>query len=270
MARNRLALVPDALSDVARYPLDPAFEVVYRANLLESEGRHDDAMQAWGELLPTAAGLIYARRAFGRDASSAVGSEQTPSRIAEGNSGTPVLRHDPDAEVGSGFAESQVIEAHPSPGEKVAPSLEKIHDLMITFGRRALRNSRGDYTASEANFNSYAGALNSRLEAAGSPYRIELQPAAVPDEGRVPNFINLFRGNRPDSSLIVDSQGAPRLFAYPGSRRLDAGVIDLNATPNEHGLRPLLSGYDISLDQRKPPDRGLLSGGFRRYSDLRY
>ena len=29
-------------------------------------------------------------------------------------------------------------------------------------------------------------------------------------------------------------------------------MIDLRDMPNEHGLRPVKSGYDITLDQSKP------------------
>lgn len=87
-------------------------------------------------------------------------------------------------------------------------------------------------------------------QATGSTFRIESQPAALVGEGRVPNFIHMHRGGE-SSPLITDRNGDPRLFAYPNSRRLDAGVIDLRDSPDEFGLRPLQSGYDITLDARK-------------------
>lgn len=43
------------------------------------------------------------------------------------------------------------------------------------------------------------------------------------------------------------------VHAYsPGSRRLDAGVIDLVAPVNQHGLRPVVAGFDITLSPTKP------------------
>jgi hypothetical protein len=33
---------------------------------------------------------------------------------------------------------------------------------------------------------------------------------------------------------------------------LDAGIIDLGATANSQGLRPLVAGFDITLDASKP------------------
>jgi hypothetical protein len=87
----------------------------------------------------------------------------------------------------------------------------------------------------------------------GSPFCLEWQPAAVVGEGRVPNFINLYRGYSTSSGLILDDLGNPRLFAYPGSRRLDAGlVMRWGVEPNAYGLRPVVAGFDITLDPNKP------------------
>ena len=60
------------------------------------------------------------------------------------------------------------------------------------------------------------------------------QPAAVPGRGRVPAFVS-----------FVDRQGIPRVYAYPGSRRLDAGLTRL-------GTGDPVSGFDITLNRAKP------------------
>jgi hypothetical protein len=83
---------------------------------------------------------------------------------------------------------------------------------------------------------------------------------AIAGGERVPNFIWLHRGDA-TSPLILGRDGAPRLFAYPGSRRLDAGIVDLTASPNQYGLRPVVTGYDISLSATKPP----VGGYYRDY-----
>jgi hypothetical protein len=66
----------------------------------------------------------------------------------------------------------------------------------------------------------------------------------------VPNFIYLTRG-RPGTSLITGADGEPKLFAFPGSRRLDAGVVDITAPANQYDLKSVVSGFDITLDATK-------------------
>ena len=85
----------------------------------------------------------------------------------------------------------------------------------------------------------------------GSQFGIDIQPAAISGGERVPGFIFLHRGG-PNSSLITGADGAPRLFAFPGSRRLDAGVVDLTAPANQYGLKPVISRFDITLSPTKP------------------
>uniref|UniRef100_UPI001ED984BD hypothetical protein n=1 Tax=Sphingomonas elodea TaxID=179878 RepID=UPI001ED984BD len=133
--------------------------------------------------------------------------------------------------------------------------LGAITDTVAALGQRALRNSGGNWSQSEALFDRYLALADARLARAGSGYAVELQPAAIAGGERVPSFIWMHRGDA-TSPLIMGADGAPRLFAYPGSRRLDAGIIDMNAAPNQYGLRPVVSGYDITLNAAKPPIGG--------------
>ncbi|MCB5426409.1 LysM peptidoglycan-binding domain-containing protein [Altererythrobacter sp. CC-YST694] len=138
--------------------------------------------------------------------------------------------------------------------------LGAINDTVAALGQRALRNSGGDWAKSEALFNRYLSLADSRLAHTGSGYAVELQPAAIAGGERVPSFIWRHRGDAA-SPLIMDANGAPRLFAYPRSRRLDAGIIDMTAAANQYGLRPVVSGYDITLNAAKPP----VGGYYREY-----
>ncbi len=130
--------------------------------------------------------------------------------------------------------------------------LGAINDTTVALGQRALRNSGGDWVKSEELFNRYLSLADARLARTGSSYAVELQPAAIAGGDRVPNFVWLHRGDA-TSPLIMGSDGTLKLFAFPGSRRLDAGIIDMTVTPNQNGLRPLVSGYDITLSPTKPP-----------------
>ncbi len=173
----------------------------------------------------------------------------TPIRLAEAPEGGVGAQIDAELNVGFDAASDRTISL-PSVSSKVSPDVDQIDRLMARFGLRALRESGGDFRLSESKFERYASALDARLQGTRSPYRIEFQPAAIPGEGRVPNFIHLHHGGS-SSPLISDAQGNPRLFAYPGSRRLDAGLIDLRDAPNADDLRPVISGYDITLDANK-------------------
>lgn len=101
---------------------------------------------------------------------------------------------------------------------------------------------------------------DARLSRTQSKYAVELQPAAIAGGARVPSLIWMHRGDA-TSPLIMGADGALRLFAYPGSRRLDAGIIDVTAAANQHGLRPVVSGYDITLNTAKSP----VGGYYREY-----
>lgn len=106
--------------------------------------------------------------------------------------------------------------------------LNAINETVGRLGQRALRNSGGDWRASERLFERYLGGVQNRLSRTGSSLSVEIQPAAIPGRGRVPAFRRF----------------GDRVFATPGSRRLDAAV----ARPDGS----LVSGYDITLDAGKP------------------
>jgi hypothetical protein len=178
-------------------------------------------------------------------------------RVAEGGDSTPLIKPTlsgntiyVDSRGNAILASDDLPVNYIAAASKPSPGLEQVDRLMIRFGQRALRDSGGDWRIAEQKFDAYGAALNARLQATGSTLRIEFQPAALVGEGRVPNFIHMHRGGE-SSPLITDRNGDPRLFAYPNSRRLDAGVVDLRDSPDEFGLRPLQSGYDITLDARK-------------------
>jgi hypothetical protein len=117
-------------------------------------------------------------------------------------------------------------------------SIPRINKTVQGLGERALRESGGNWRQSETLFRRYLGGVERRMQGSG-PFGLEWQPAAIPGRGRVPAFRTFW--NR--------AQGRYRTFATKGSRRLDAGLTDLNA-PGP--LRPLVSGYDITLDPSKP------------------
>jgi RHS repeat-associated protein len=127
-----------------------------------------------------------------------------------------------------------------------------ISGTMERLGQRALRQAGGDWRCAEQLFESYLQGVSNRLGRVNSRFGVEIQPAAIADGQRVPAFVHLHRGRSWSSPLVADAAGNPRLFAYPGSRRLDAGIIDLDASPNSQGLRPLVVGVDITLDASKP------------------
>lgn len=168
---------------------------------------------------------------------------------------------------GGGYAatrasEMEIVAAENASARHLAWSsdLGAINDTVAGLGQRALRNSGGDWVKSEALFNRYLSLADARLARTGSNFGVELQPAAIAGGERVPSFI--WRHRRDGSSpLILGRDGTPQLFAYRGSLRLDAGIIDLSASANQYGLRPVVSGYDISLSANKSP----IGGYYRDY-----
>jgi len=104
-----------------------------------------------------------------------------------------------------------------------------------------MRGAGGDPLKAEMAFESYMQGVANRLARVGSKYDVEIQPAANA-RGRVWNFVQFRQGRG----------WTKHLYAYPGSRRLDAGIVDTSAAPNAFGLRPLVSGFDITLNASKP------------------
>ncbi|MEO8362212.1 MAG: RHS repeat-associated core domain-containing protein [Vicinamibacteria bacterium] len=126
--------------------------------------------------------------------------------------------------------------------------LTQVNRTVRRLGQRALRESAGDWVRSEALFESYLGGVGNRLSRGGSRFGVEMQPAALPGGERVPGFLELLKAD--GSGVSMDRFGRPRLVPYPGSRRLDAGIIDLT-TPGPN--RQVLSGFDITLNRTKRP-----------------
>jgi hypothetical protein len=129
--------------------------------------------------------------------------------------------------------------------------LGEVSSTIERLGIRALRQSNGNAQLSEQLFETYLTGVGNRLTRVSSEFGIEIQPAAIAGGERVPNFIFLHRAG-PNSPLITGADGSPRLFAYPGSRRLDAGVFNTTAAATEDGLRPIIAGFDITTSQSKP------------------
>jgi hypothetical protein len=115
------------------------------------------------------------------------------------------------------------------------------------LGRRALRQSAGDWRRSEDLFQSYLQGVENRLTHTGSRFGTEWQPAALVGGERVPAFI--YREKLDGSGLVHDRWGNLKLEPYPSSRRLDAGIVD-RSDPSLN--KRVLSGFDITLNTRKP------------------
>lgn len=113
-----------------------------------------------------------------------------------------------------------------------AADLSQINATVERLGQRALNQSGGNWQRSEQLFNSYLEGVENRLSAAGSPYGVQIQPAALPGGTRVPPYVQYGGSSGP-------------IFPFPGSRRLDAGIVDL-------GNGGLVSGFDITLNPAKP------------------
>jgi hypothetical protein len=105
-----------------------------------------------------------------------------------------------------------------------------------------------DPNYSEALFKRYLGGVENRLRRTGSSLGIEWQPAAIPGRGRVAAF-----------RQFVDRNGVRRIFATKGSRRLDAGLVDLTQSGR---FKPLVSGYDITTSKTKPSIVGYYQEAF--------
>jgi len=186
--------------------------------------------------------------AGGVSATRSIVAEAAAATSVGGVSGSAALRFEtkPALPRESGIG-GEVSERHLS----WSSDLASIGQTIERLGQRALHQSGRNASQSERIFESYLQAVENRLSMAGSEFGIEIQPAALAGQERVPNFINLHRAG-PNSPLITAADGTPRLFAYPGSRRLDAGLIDLRAPANEHGLQPIVAGFDITLSTTKP------------------
>ena len=133
-----------------------------------------------------------------------------------------------------------------------ASDVNAISSTIERLGRRALRQSGRDWRRSQGLFEGYLDGVSNRLARTGSDFGLDIQPAAIVGGERVPAFVYLHRGNSWSSQLITDAAGNPRPFAFPGSRRLDAGITDLTTPANLHGLRRVVAGFDITLDASKP------------------
>ncbi|PHM76854.1 RHS family protein [Xenorhabdus cabanillasii JM26] len=121
-------------------------------------------------------------------------------------------------------------------------STDKISKSLNKLGERALKNSGGNWKKSEELFNKYIGMANDRLSKVESKYRIEIQPA-IKNGIRVPAV----------TKGPVYSNGRWHTgFRYTkGSKRLDAGIYDITSKANEHGLHPIIEGFDITLNSTK-------------------
>ncbi|MDQ0612302.1 hypothetical protein QFZ83_006473 [Variovorax sp. W1I1] len=165
--------------------------------------------------------------------------------FAMGTMGVPLGRLEGVAALGTADAAAAVRHA------AWGGDLGEVSGSIERLGLRALRQSGGDAQLSERLFEGYLNGVSNRLARTGSEFGIEIQPASLANAERVPNFIYLHRGGS-SSPLVTWPDGTPRLYAYEGSRRLDAGVIDTTVAPNEHGLHPVVAGFDITLSATKP------------------
>ena len=149
----------------------------------------------------------------------------------------------PAAQAPPSAASSGTIARHATWGQ----DLDAINASVERLGRRALKQSGGDWQNSEALFERYLGGVEKRLGRAGSQYGVEIQPAALPGGERVPSHIYLEKLD--GSGLAHDRWGNPELVPYPGSRRMDAAIIDRTSAGPYHRA---VSGFDITLNARKP------------------
>ena len=128
-----------------------------------------------------------------------------------------------------------------------AQDLDAINATVERLGQRALKRSGGNWHTSEALFERYLGGVERRLGRTGSQYGVEIQPAALPGGERVPSYIHLEKLD--GSGLVHDRWGNLKQVPYPGSRRLDAAIIDRTSPGPFHRA---VSGFDITLNARKP------------------
>ncbi|EIF5113560.1 RHS repeat protein, partial [Escherichia coli] len=118
-----------------------------------------------------------------------------------------------------------------------------ISDVLNSLGNRALKYANGDWIKSEAAFNKYINMINKRLELTGSKFRVEIQPAIKNGE-RVPATTN--------GPFKVNGKWTSGTHYTGGSKRLDAGIIDITSPTNQYGLHPVIEGFDITLNKTKP------------------
>jgi RHS repeat-associated protein len=149
----------------------------------------------------------------------------------------------PAAQVPPSAASSGTSARHAAWGQ----DLDAINASVERLGRRALKQSGGDWQKSEALFERYLGAVEKRLGRTGSQYGVEIQPAALPGGQRVPSHIYLEKLD--GSGLVHDRWGNLKQVPYPGSRRMDAAIIDRMSPGPYHRA---VSGFDISLNAKKP------------------
>ena len=128
--------------------------------------------------------------------------------------------------------------------------LDKLNARITSAGNRAVRRARqvefdSAFAAGRAYDGHRAGRLaerffnarlriERRLGRANSPFTIQIQPAALPGGRGVPGFLG----------------GPGGVRAFPGSRRMDAAVVDIPSTVAT-GRRQVVSGFDVTVNQRK-------------------
>ena len=129
--------------------------------------------------------------------------------------------------------------------------LDKLNARITSTGQRAVRRARllevrsaraagRAYDGHRAGrlaerfFNAGLRRIESRLGRANSPFTIQIQPAALPGGRGVPGFLG----------------GPGGVRAYPGSRRMDAAVVDIPSTVGT-GRRQVVSGFDVTVNSRK-------------------
>jgi RHS repeat-associated protein len=129
---------------------------------------------------------------------------------------------------GAGIAEARHVDW--------ANDASNVAETIRNLGQRSLRQAQGNGTQAERLFGGYLRGVNNRLERLNSALSVEWQPAAINGGTRVPGFIYFKPGNQ--------------LYAFPGSRRLDAGIVNLAKVRN--GMNPVVWGFDITVDSKKP------------------
>lgn len=163
-----------------------------------------------------------------------------PQPSTRTNAATPVSTPSPTAA-------RQVSSRHVSWGS----SLSQVSGSLERLGQRALQRSGGDAQRAERLFEQYSNGVKNRLMQTGSEFGIEVQPAALKDGTHVPGSIWMHRGGG-NSPLVPGLDNLPKPYAWKGSRRLDLGVVDTSVgTPNQHGMFPVVAGFDITLDATK-------------------
>lgn len=89
------------------------------------------------------------------------------------------------------------------------------------------------------NFRQYLQGVGNRLKKNGRKYGVEWQPVALENGARVKSFFRLKGRN-----------GIIRILARKGSRRLDAGIVDL--TNIQRSFFKVVINFDTSIIELKP------------------